>query len=203
MPITVTGSDFEFTEKVELKKLHDEFAVSESVRFILPKGLREGPQDHMDVQIDTQNLDAGAYSLLISQQDGQSHAVSFKVLPNPPKIVNLPILINHGTGTQHFALKGERLEQLSKLEAAGATLTLSPASPNQTERSLTVELKSAPKPGSMLPIQEFIEDRSEPLTLADALQITGPLRQSPVPVCRYRRKWRSRYTRMNFPPDTR
>ena len=55
MPVKVTGSDFEFTTKVELQKLNDEFATPEPVRFLLPKGLRKGPQDHMDVQIATQS----------------------------------------------------------------------------------------------------------------------------------------------------
>jgi hypothetical protein len=174
-PVTLSGSDFEFTEKVELKKLHDEFAVAENVRFILPKGLRAGPQDRMDVQIDTEKLDAGAYELLISQQDGKSHPVEFKVLPNPPKIANLPILVNHGAGIQHFVLKGERLEQVKKLEAPDAILSLSPPGADQVERSLTVELKSSPKPGTALPITEYIEDRSEPFRLPDALQVTGPL----------------------------
>ena len=41
--------------------------------------------------------------------------MDFKVLPNPPKIDNLPILVNQGAATQHFVLKGERLE----LDAAG------------------------------------------------------------------------------------
>src|SRR5262249_49174652 len=67
-PVTVTGSDFQFTTKVELKKLNDEFATAQEVRFLLPNGLRKGPQDHMDVQIDTQELDPGPYELLISQQ---------------------------------------------------------------------------------------------------------------------------------------
>jgi hypothetical protein len=174
-PVILTGSDFEFTEKVELKKLHDEFAVAESVRFLLPKGLRAGPQKQMDVQIDTEKLDSGAYALLISQQDGKSHPVEFKVLPNPPKIANLPILVNHGGGVQHFVLKGERLEQVKKLEAPNAILSLSPPGTEQVERSLTVELKSPPKPGTTLPIAEYIEDRSEPLNLPGALQITGPL----------------------------
>jgi hypothetical protein len=174
-PVTVMGSDFEFTEKVELKKLQDEFALAESARFLLPKGLRTGPQDRMDVQIDTEKLDAGSYALLISQQDGKSHPVEFKVLPNPPKIVNLPILVNHGGGIQHFVLKGERLEQVKKLEAPDAVLSLSSPGADQVERSLTVELKSTPKPGTTLPIMEYIEDRSEPLKLPGALQITGPL----------------------------
>jgi hypothetical protein len=173
--VTVTGSDFEFTEKVELKKLNDEFATPESVRFLLPKGLRKGPQNHMDVQIDTENLDSGSYALLISQEDGKTHAVDFKILPNPPKFGNLPILLNQGGGTQHYVLKGERLEQVSKLEAPGVTLSLGPPAANQTERSLTLELKSSPEPGTAIPITAYLQDRSEPLTLPGALRITGPL----------------------------
>ena len=71
-PVTLKGADFEFTTKVELEKLGDEFATTEPARFILPKGLREGPQNHMDVQIDTANLDPGEYALLVSQQNGKS-----------------------------------------------------------------------------------------------------------------------------------
>lgn len=175
VPVTVTGSDFEFTTKVEVQKLNDEFATAESVRFLLPKGLRKGPQDHMDVQLDTESLDAGAYKLLISQQDGKSHPVEFKVLPNPPKFTNLPILVNPGAATQHFVLKGERLEQLSKLEATGVTLKLSPPDANREERSLTVQLNSSPSPGAALAVKAYVENRSEPLTLSDALEITGPL----------------------------
>ncbi len=183
-PVTVTGSDFEFTTKVELKKLNDEFATAQGVRFLLPTGLRKGPQDHMDVQIDTNDLDPGAYELLISQQDDKSHPVKFKVLPNPPKFSNLPILVNQvvnqggvnqGAATQHFVLKGERLELLTKLEAPGAVLQLNPAEPNQTERSLTVVLQSLPKPGTALPVRAYLQDRSEPLTFPDALEIAGPL----------------------------
>src|SRR5262249_23734777 len=123
--VKVEGTDFEFTTKVELKKLHDEFATSEPVRFLLPKGLRQGPQDHMDVQIATQSLVPGAYELLITQQDGKTHPVEFKILPNPPKVVNLPILVNQGAAAQHFVLKGERLGMITKLEAPGAVFHLS------------------------------------------------------------------------------
>ncbi|HEX6896809.1 MAG TPA: hypothetical protein VF146_16135, partial [Bryobacteraceae bacterium] len=175
VPVTVRGSDFEFTTKVELQKLNDEFAMPASVRFLLPKGLRDGPQDHIDVQIDTGDLDPGGYKLLISQQDGKSHAMTFKVLPNPPKISNLPILVNQGAAAQHFVLKGERLEQVSRLEAPGATLSLAAPGTNQTERSLTVELKSSLQPGTTLPVTAYLVDRSEPLALSGALEVTGPL----------------------------
>jgi hypothetical protein len=54
-------------------------------------------------------------------------------------------------------------------------LELSPAAANQAERSLTAELKSAPRPGTSVPVRAYVEDRSEPITLPDALEITGPL----------------------------
>ncbi len=176
VPVTVTGSDFEFTTKVDLKKLNDEFATAEPVRYLLPKGPRLGPQDRMDVQIDTHDLDPGMYELLISQADGKNHPVDFKVLPNPPKIDNLPILANQGVATQHYVLKGERLALLTKLEAPGVTLDLGPATgPEASERNLTVELKASPQPGTTVSVKAFLQDRSEPLTFPDALQITGPL----------------------------
>ncbi len=175
VPVTVTGSDFEFTTKVEVTKPEDKFAVPQPVRFILPKGLREGPQDQMDVQIDTQNLEPGPYQLLISQQDGMAHPISFKVLSNPPKVTNLPIIANQGVTAQHYVLKGERLDDLTKLEAPGATFDLGAASSNNTERNVTVQLKAAVSPGTSLPVKAYLKDRTEPLTFDNALQVTGPL----------------------------
>ncbi len=173
--VTLTGSDFEFTTKVEIQKPHDEFATPETVPFKLPKGLRQGPQDHMDVQIATADLQPGSYELLIAQQDGKKHSVEFKILPNPPQIANLPIIVNQGSAPQHFVLKGERLGLITKLEASGAVLNLNPPGPNQTERSLTVQLQSSPHPGAALSVKAYLEDRSVPTTLTDALEITGPL----------------------------
>ncbi|MBV9612062.1 MAG: hypothetical protein JO091_06295, partial [Acidobacteriaceae bacterium] len=175
IPVTVSGADFEFTTKVEVKKLNDEFATPQDVRFLLPKGLREGPQDRMDVQINTADLDPGEYALLISQQDGKSQPVQFKILTNPPRINNLPILANPGVAIQHYMLKGERLQLLAKLEAPGATLDLSSQGSGETERAITLQLKSTPPPGTALSLTAYVENRAEPLTFPDALQITGPL----------------------------
>jgi hypothetical protein len=175
IPITLAESDFEFLTKVELKKLNDEFAVAEPTRFILPKGLRGGPQMQADLQIDTTNLDPGKYELLLTQQDGKSHSVKINVLPNLPKIDNLPILANQGEATQHYVLKGERLGLISKLSAAGVVFELGTASSKGTDRSVSVQLKSDFKPGSALPIQADLADRVQPMNLEGALQIMGPL----------------------------
>jgi hypothetical protein len=173
--VRLTGSDFEFVEKVELQKQNDEFAIPEPARFVLPKGPRLGPQDHMDVLVPAGSLVAGAYELRLIQPDGKPWPVGFKVLPNPPRIANLPILLNQGVAAQHFVLKGDRLGLIGRLEADGVVFTLDPAAPNQTERSLTAELKSAPKPGATLAVRAYVADRSEPITLPGALEITGPL----------------------------
>jgi hypothetical protein len=173
--VTLEDGDFEFTTKVELKKTGDEFATAETVPFILPKGLREGPQEHMDVQINTAELDPGRYQLLISQQDGKSHPVEINLLPNPPKIENLPILANQGATAQHYVLKGERLALFTKLETPAAVLKLDPASADGTERNITVQLNSNPKPGTAYAISAYLQNRSEPIPFDDALRITGPL----------------------------
>ena len=173
IPVTLEGSDFEFTTKVELQKANDEFAEPESVRYLLPKGVRRGPQEYMDVQVDTESLDPGVYKLLISQQDGKTHPVHFRILPALPKIDNLPILANQGVVPQHFVLRGERLEMVRKLEAPGAILNLGPSGANQTERSVSVELKSCPHPATILPVSAYIEGRNQPLMFSDGLQVAG------------------------------
>ncbi len=175
IPVRLAGSDFEFLTKIEIKKSNDEFAVAEPVRFILPKGLRQGPQNHADVQIDTTNLDPGRYELLLSQQDAKTHSVSINVLPSLPKIENLPILANQGEATQHYVLKGERLDLLAKLKARGANFDLGAPTPSGTDRSVTVQLKSDLKPGTSLALQADVADRNEPMTLPDALEIVGPV----------------------------
>jgi hypothetical protein len=175
VPVTVEGGDFEFTGKVEFKKVGDEFAVPEPVRFILPKGLRAGPQDSMDVQIDTTALDPGKYALLVSQQDGKAHPLALNILPNPPRVANLPILVNQGAATQHYVLKGVRLDLLSKLEAPGAKFDLGATTAGGAERNVDVALKSNLQPGATVPIRALCTDRTAAFTWADALQITGPL----------------------------
>jgi hypothetical protein len=177
--VTLRGSDFEFTNKVELQKAGDEFATPETVRFKLPEGPRLGPQESMDVQIDTASLNPGNYTLLIAQQDGHSHAVPVRVLPPEPRFDNLPIQVNEGVSAQHYVLKGERLDLLAKLTVPNATIELGPPSSGGTERDLVVRLaahnSSGPGPGAALPVKAELTDRSAVVALPDALQITGPL----------------------------
>ena len=174
VPVTLMGSDFEFVSKVEIEKLHDEFATPSNVPFVLPKGLREGEQPRMDIQVDAGGLDSGEYKLMISQVDGKPHPVNIEILPAPPTIENLPLIVNQGVATVEFQIKGQRLNLFKRVEIANATAELGDASPGQTGRALTVHLSSKLGAGTSLALRAFIENRSAPLTFSDAVRIVGP-----------------------------
>ena len=157
----------------------------------------------MDVQIDTTHLDPGPYELLISQDDGKARAVPMAVLANPPKIENLPVLLNQGVAMQHFVIKGERLQLLAKMEAPIADLQLGETSNGGTERNLTVQLKGAPNSGRVDAITAYLSDRAEPLTLPEAIKITGPLPPLRAASFRARTEWLSIFCPMNFQLDIR
>lgn len=169
------GEDFEFTSKVELKKVQDEFATATPIPFALPQGARQGPQSRIDVQIDTSELAPGQYELLISQPDGKAHAIPIHLLPNPPALTNLPILVNQGGAEQHYVLQGERLNLITGIEAANAQVTLGPAGSDSTQRNVTVQLKTDLAPGTVLPLKAEVEGRNLPLSFSNGLKITGPI----------------------------
>lgn len=173
--VTLRGSDFEFINKVELQKAGDEFATPEAVRFKLPEGPRLGPQESLDVQVDTAELNPGNYAVLLTQPDGHNHAVDVHVLPPAPRFENLPILVNEGVSAQHYVLKGERLDLLAKLTAPNAKIELGTPALGGTERDVVVHLSANLAPGTAVPVEADLADRSAALSLADALQTTGPL----------------------------
>jgi hypothetical protein len=174
VPVTVEGSDFEFVTKVEIEKVDDKFASPAPVPFVLPHGLRQGTQDRMDIQVNTIDLDPGQYKLLISQVDGKTHPVNVNILSAPPRIENLPVVLNQGISTTEFTLKGQRLDLLSRLHVARGTAELAAASTGETERKLTLHMATDIAAGTSLALKAYTADRSEPLIYSDALRIAGP-----------------------------
>jgi hypothetical protein len=174
VPVTLQDADFEFVTKVAIEKAGDKFASPLPVPFVLPQGVRQGPQDRMDVQVNTTELEAGDYKLLIDQLDGKEHSVNVKILPAPPQISNLPMVLNQGSTGGVFWLRGQRLDELSRVEIANGAAELSPAKPGQTERKLKLRMASNIAAGTSLAVKAYMQDRSEPLTFADAVRIVGP-----------------------------
>ena len=174
IPVTLKGDDFEFITKVEMKHLHDEFASPADLRFVLPKGLRQGPQNTLDVQVDTSGLTPGEYEMLLQQPGGGSHGINVKILPSPPKIVNLPMTLHSGDDWQEVTLKGQHLDRLAKLESPRAQLNLEPASEGPDERPVTIRLASNVLPGATLDLKAFFQDHAEPVNLGGAIRVAGP-----------------------------
>lgn len=174
VPVTLEGSDFEFVTKVEVLKTDDKFASPTAVPFVLPSGLRRGPQDRMDLQLNTIDMEPGPYRLLVSQLDAKTHPVNFKILPAPPRIENFPVVLNEGTRTVDFELKGHRLDLLTRLEVAHATVDLHETKAAGAERPFTLHISPDVDAGTSLAMKAYIRDRAEPLTFADAVRIVGP-----------------------------
>ena len=172
--LTLQGSDFEFVTKVEIKKLNDEFASASAVPFVLPKGLRAGAQDHMDLQVDTGGMDTGSYQLMISQVDGKEHDVPVKVLPAFPTITNLPVTVNQGVSTVAVSLKGTGLQYLKNVKLSKGTATLGSASSDGTSRAATFQLPSGMAAGADVSLSATVADRSTPLNIDDAVSVVGP-----------------------------
>ncbi|HEY7335758.1 MAG TPA: hypothetical protein VH639_12805 [Bryobacteraceae bacterium] len=168
------SGDFEFVTKVEIEKLHDKFAAPSAVPFVLPQGLRRGPQREADLQIDTAGLDPGDYKLIVSQLDGKAHDVPLEILPPPPSVENLPIVVNQGVSKIDFTLKGERLDLLQKLEAPQVGAALDRAVAGQKQRRVALQIPPNAGAGTSFAIRAFVNGRSEPLTFANAIRIVGP-----------------------------
>ncbi len=173
--VSMEGADFQFVTKAELIKPGDKFFTPAAVPFAVPQGFREGTQPRMDLQVNTGDLDAGDYRLLLTQADGKTHPVPIALLPPPPRFDNLPLLVNCGVTSREITLKGEHLNLLAALKAPGLGATLGPAKPDGSERQATLQLDPNVTTGKEFDLQAYVENRSTPLMLQRAVRIVGPL----------------------------
>jgi hypothetical protein len=170
--VEVAYADFEFVEKAAILKKDDKFAQPASVPISLPKGKQEGPQDRLQLQIDTSGLSAGAYDLQLVQQDGKTYNVPTRILPPAPKIANLPLVVNADEPEQKFELQGQYLDRLSRLEAPGMAFKLGPSQGGA--RELSVQLKPDTHPGEELELKEFAQNMSQPAVTPGGVKVVGP-----------------------------
>ncbi len=171
IPVTLEGTDFEFVDKVQFEKAGDRFADAQPVPFVLPKGPRQGPQTKLDVQVNTIDLDPGDYRLLIAQVDGSSGPVPVKVVALPPKLTNLPLLVNAGEAKKEVVLTGEHLDLIERIEMSNGKVELAPG--DAASRKAGITLNSGAAPGSKQDLKLYVKDRAEPLLLPQALQVVG------------------------------
>lgn len=188
VPLTLEGADYEFVRKIEVEKVNDKFASPSPVPFILPRGLRQGPQESMDIQLNTIDMDPGPYKLKLTQVDGREHSVPLHVLPAPPQVENFPVTLSQGTGYTEFTLRGQRLDLITGLEVSRGKAELAPPAGQATQRRVILRMATDIDAGTSLAVKAFTNGRTEPLTFADAVRIVGPrphiteMRVSQLPV---------------------
>lgn len=171
--VTLTGADFQFVEKLVIVRRGDKYDSPAPVPFSLPKGRREGPQDALEMQVDTTNLGAGAYELMLYQQDGKSQDVAVRVLPDPPKLTSLPLTLHEDQREAAIVLEGEDLQRITGLSADGVGFKLDPSGPLTDRRSVQMrQLAPLPK-GTTLDLRLSVEGYAAPIVLAGALQVAG------------------------------
>ncbi len=175
--VKLTGPDFEFVNNLSLVKAGDKNAVAKVLNFTLDKGKQGGEQHTLETDVDTSNIEAGSYILMLSQLNGTSHDVPLTVHPPNPKLSDLPLRANLGEKSQTLTLHGSGLDRITSITSDGAKWTLAPASPDSnaaTERGVTLQLEPKARKGELLTANLHIEGIGKPLAIEDVVHVVGP-----------------------------
>lgn len=166
--VTFTGADFEFLEKAALESSAPG-AAAEAVTFTLPLGKRAGPQNSIQVNIDTSKQ--GSYRLLITQSDGVAHAIQLTILPPNPKISNLPVRLNAGETREAIHLEGRGLERIEAISSDAGTITGKPGPRGWTGK---VALRDGLAKGQTFALNLKVQGLEQSLNVPDAIEVEGP-----------------------------
>ncbi len=170
--VQAEGADFEFLQKVTFQKTGDPFHAPTAVPFSLPLGAGRGPQESISFELDTRPLAAGDYTVFLTETGGKTQGIPLKVLSPGPKIENAPLEVNLSRDWQPMTIKGENLDQLTKLESDDATFQLGAVKGD--EREVRVRLNAAAKEGQVTDLLAFAQDVSKPAILPGAVKVTAP-----------------------------
>jgi len=170
---SLEGADFQFVEKISLVRTGDKYATPVTVPWSLPLGPRRGPQTTLEIQIDTSTLNAGPYTLALTQQGASVQNVDVTVVTPPPVIANLPLTINCGSEDDEITLAGKDLDRITELSSPQATFKLSPAESGATTRTVRVTTTAKWQNGSTAGLQMGVRGYPAPVVVANALLLAG------------------------------
>lgn len=175
--VKLTGPDFEFVHQLALVKAGNQNATAKDLSFNLDKGKQGGEQHSLQAEVDTTNLDAGRYLLMLTQLNGAIQDVPLTIHPPNPKLSNLPLRANLGEKEQTLALQGSGLDRIARITSDGAEWTLAPAPKGNSglkERKVTLQLAPKAPKGEFLNASLYVEGISKPLPVADVVHVVGP-----------------------------
>lgn len=171
VPLHLEGGDFQFMERVSLRKAGRLGSTPVDLDYVLPVGPRAGPQQSMEVEIDTNHFRAGEYLLALAQTGGSTQNVPVRVLPAAPKIDNLPLRVNIGAKDFRLVLHGTGLDHLEGLSAEHATLRLGDV--NGDEREVFVSLDANARKGDRLALQLAVGGVTDAARIPNGIVVAG------------------------------
>jgi hypothetical protein len=166
--IELEGTDFEFVDSVTLH--------GKAIPFTLPKGMQQGEQRVMQVEIDTDGLPPGHYGLAIRQVTGTTAEVPIEVHPPNPELAQIPVSVNVGEPQQSVTLHGKYLDRIEKITSPRAEWTLGPipeGAVDLTERPAKVKLVPSAKKGDQLNAEISVSGLERPFKVANIARVVG------------------------------
>lgn len=165
-PVTVTGADFSFVNKVELlpKATNLPFTLS-------------ADRQSLTVKLATAALAPGAYQLRLLQSAGEARTLPLTV--EPPDPVVEPLRGNLGEKSQKITLRGSHLERVARLACPGANVTLDPLPDTVPpggldQRTAQLALPPDAAAGQTLNASVFVSGRPQPLAKSAAIHVLAP-----------------------------
>jgi hypothetical protein len=175
--VKLTGPDFEFVNKLALVRAGNQNAASKDLTFTLEKGKQGGEQHSLQTELDTSNLEAGRYLLMLTQLDGAIQDVPLTIYPPNPKLLDLPLRANLGEKEQPLTLQGSGLNRITRITSEGAEWTLAPAPKGDDElieRKVALQLSPKAHKGELLSANLYVEGISKPLAIPGVVHVVGP-----------------------------
>lgn len=169
----LTGPDFQFVERMEIRQASDRRAQPAPVLFDFEKGKRAGVQRQITAELDPRQMQPGVYLLTMVQSGGKRQDIPVQVLPPAPKIGSLPVRVNLGEKQQTILLRGSGLNRISKLTGSGVEIELDSKATGE-ERKAIVRLSDHFKAGELLDLAMDVDGYHNPIPLREALRVAGP-----------------------------
>lgn len=144
-PVELEGADFQFVERVRLKRAGALGAINTELEFRLPNGYRGGQQSKLQLEINTAAFHAGNYLLSVEQVNGKTAEIPLKIAPAPARITNLPIRINLGEAQQRITLRGSDLDRIPATIESAEGVKVQMLDGSDTERDAMVTLLASAK----------------------------------------------------------
>lgn len=163
--LDLTGANLRFIQQAWLHRPESERRIAVD----LP-AKRDGPADHLRVELDTDSLHAGEYRLALTRVDGATVDIPVGLRPKPPRIESTAVRVNAGEPAQTITLHGADVDRIEALESPLASIELRPPS-GATQREAVVRLRPAATPGTSLDLAARIAGRTGLLRFPGVFQV--------------------------------